>query len=391
MTDLIVAGDEIKVTLSIANNKPDSSKNIIVTDIIPDKTQYKQGSANISPKINGNTMTWNFDGMAPLEKKEITFTLLSDRNIKSVLHWAERIEDDIEVFDTKWKDLSVKGNNYWDATDEYPHEGPWAFYIYNDPAENDQHLFMRHPLQLNQNNPAIRFYHWYDLTINNGKPTVGTVELSVNDGPYTLAKDLFVKNGFTGPIPYGTFAEPFYQGFYGSSNGFIQSYIDLSAYKGQKVKLKFRFGNESLDNVLPTEKPYGWVIDDIELIDMKSYNSEACVEAKDIDQTCVSAPGRGAIVEVGETVGTNNVLPSKSKITILPNPAIEQAVLKFHIPDATKGFLEVLQKDIVIYNKHNVSTQVPFTLPVHNWTSGMYLVRFTTKSKTYVQKLIIAN
>ncbi len=392
MTDIVKAGEEITVTIKIANNKRDSSLNVVVKDIIPDQTTYKMGSANITPDINGNTLTWTFDKLKSLEQKEITYTLVSNKDNKSVLHWAERIKDDLEVFDKDWKDISVKGGNAWDVTDEYQHEGPWAFYIYSDPAENDQHLFMRNGVKLNQANPALRFYHWYSMTKDGSKPAVGTVELSVNDGPFTLAKDLFIKNGFTGPIPYGVFVEPFYEGFYGKSNGFVQSYVDLSAFKGQNIKVKFRFGNEDLSGTLPQEEPYGWVIDDIELIDLISYNAEACISAEGIDESCVTADGKGTLVEVGASVASKDVKKGNTAIGIYPNPAGKIAVLKFHTGQSAKGDLQVMQSGKTLFTKRDIDLKGPFLLDVHGWSAGMYIVKLTTKdSKIFTRKLVVAH
>ncbi len=389
MTELINAGEPIEVTINVANNVRDTSRNVMIRDIIPAKTSYKTSSASIAPAIHGDTLVWTFNQMLPLEQKEITYTLLTDGKNKSVLHWEEKIEDDLEVFDKTWKDISVKGLNVWDVTDEYTHEGPWAFYIYSDPEENDQHLFLRKGLKLTQEQPVIRFYHWYNLAINSGNPAVGTVELSVNDEPYTLAKDLFIKNGFTGLIPYGVFVEPFYEGFYGKSDGFIQSYIDLSQYRGKDLKLKFRFGNENLDNTLAEGKPYGWVIDDIQLIDLKNYNSEVCISADGRAEHCVAAPGKGSLVEVGTRVGTDDPKKKDSQWSIYPNPAKDFAVMKWSDESLTSGDILISHNDKLVFEARKVPFNAPYLLDIHNWVAGVYIVKVKSSGHRFVKKLII--
>ncbi len=394
MTELITAGENIDVQLKIANNKPDSSFHIVVKDHIPQKTSYVMGSANIAPVVDGNTLTWTFDVMTPLEEQTITYQLASDINNKSILHWSERIEDGIDVFDTRWKDISIKGANLWDVTDEYQHSGNSAFYIYSDPAENDQHAFMREAVKLDQDQPVIRFYHWYNLSSDNGKPAVGTVELSFNAGPFQLAKNLFFQNGFTGPIPYGTFVEPFYEGFYGKSDGFILSYMDLSDHKGEEAKLKLRFGNEDLAGNLPQAKPYGWVIDDIELIDMKNYNSEVCISAEGNAESCVSAPGKGTIVEVGDTLSAvkTPLRVGKNTISVRPNPARDFTVLKCNIPNAKKGNITVIQAEgKVVFSQDNTYLKAPVMIPTSGWSSGVYVVKVSTGGTSYTTQFLVAN
>ena len=88
----------------------------------------------------------------------------------------------------------------------------------------------------------------------------GVVEISTNNG--TTWSDLissFVSGGYNGSLGSSTNPLSGRSAFTGNSSGFIKSTISLSAYAGQTVKLRFRFGSDA--SVAGT----GWYIDDIQL------------------------------------------------------------------------------------------------------------------------------
>ncbi|MBK9013246.1 MAG: hypothetical protein IPM82_03735 [Saprospiraceae bacterium] len=86
---------------------------------------------------------------------------------------------------------------------------------------------------------------------------------------------------------------PNLQGFSGSSNGeFIPTYVDLSEWAGEDVVFRFRFGTNDGNG-----GTVGWVVDDIEFMDLLNYNGEACVTTAQGDNECAIAPEEGTIVE----------------------------------------------------------------------------------------------
>jgi Secretion system C-terminal sorting domain/Immune inhibitor A peptidase M6 len=95
----------------------------------------------------------------------------------------------------------------------------------------------------------------------------GVVEISTNNG--TTWSDLgnfFTSNGYTTTLNSSTNPLSGRRAFSGNSVTFKLSVIDLSSFKGQTVKIRFRFGSDN-----STGTTTGWYIDDIKL------NSEAAV------------------------------------------------------------------------------------------------------------------
>jgi hypothetical protein len=90
----------------------------------------------------------------------------------------------------------------------------------------------------------------------------GVVEISTNNG--TTWSDLgnfFTSNGYTTTLNSGTNPLGGRRAFSGNSTTFKLSVIDLSSFRGQNIRIRFRFGS---DNATGTTT--GWFIDDIRLI-----------------------------------------------------------------------------------------------------------------------------
>jgi len=164
----------------------------------------------------------------------------------------------------------------------------------------------------------------------------------VDGSPFVLADSLFIRNGFTGPIPYGTFVEPFYKGFYGSSDSFVRSYLDLKPFIGKKFNIKFRYGHDSYSEDIVLGAPNGWVVDDIELIDLVQYTGQACVEAQGVDRICVPPVEGATYVEARDTfIGVRDVA-ERPFFHVYPNPARRYLNVRFVEPSGGKAVADLL-------------------------------------------------
>lgn len=116
------------------------------------------------------------------------------------------------------------------------------------------------PAMVLGDNGRMSLWHWIDAEDSGAYPGQaydgGLVESSVNAGAWT---QMFPEEGYThtvragagGPFPVGTHI------FSGTSLDWTQIHFDLSAYAGQEIRLRFRFGS---DNNTGGE---GWFIDDL--------------------------------------------------------------------------------------------------------------------------------
>jgi len=103
----------------------------------------------------------------------------------------------------------------------------------------------------------LTFWHWYDIVPN--QQDGGWIEMSVNGQPWALA------------TPLGGYPDTKWGGdpaFAGASGGWVQAEINLSAYVGDLVGLRFRFwdhGELIGPTPLPDRRAPGWYLDDLEL------------------------------------------------------------------------------------------------------------------------------
>jgi hypothetical protein len=243
-------------------------------------------------------------------------------------------------------------------------------------------------LTVTGNKPVLRFWHQYDTEAGSD---AGFVEVQDLADPLLqwrrLTKDDAIRGGYDGGVQYTTFAIPFLYGFSGNSNGWKQSYFDLSAYSGKDITFRFRFGSDIA--VAPVNG--AWYIDEVEIMDLFHYAGEACLTADGGDHVCVSAPEYGVIVQP-ITVGTHE--PNKQSIPMLvqPNPADD--VLHISLGQALEGQVVA---SLVAADGRTVLTQTlqgfglgqVLTLDVHNVPAGMYTVHLQSGAGNAVQKVVI--
>lgn len=136
--------------------------------------------------------------------------------------------------------------------------------LYNVSAANDLSLATTAQYTLTPNTDAnystLTFWHRYNTEEGwDG----GVVEISTNNGgTWTDLGSSFISNGYNAALGGGSNLGT-RNAFTGTTAGFIKSVVDLSSYKGQSIRIRFRFGSDN--NTGPTTGVGGWWIDDIEI------------------------------------------------------------------------------------------------------------------------------
>lgn len=379
--NIIDAGDEIEYTILVENNKSEESKNVNVTDFIPENCTYIMGSANIPATVNGNEINFDLGNMSSLEKQEIIYKVKSSPNGSATL-WL----DDFENGEDNWDIAVDKGFTIWYLQDEYVNSGEAAFFTENQNDDADSYVYQFDPLLIDLENPALRFFHWYSTSTEDNTDG-GIVEISVNGQPYQFISPLkMLRNGYEGGLPYGTFVLPRLSGFYGDSEGFIDTYVDLEEYKGQEVQIRFRFGTEEggvRAGDLPI--PAGWVVDDVEYIDLLFYNSEVCVTDDSGAKECTSLPGKGTLVTPNYKVNNDDLPEDVEQWIMYPNPAQDVLKLKLDMTQRQDARVRILSTDGRMVQKLNiplrVGTQI-VEIPVQELTTGTYILEVQSGAGT---------
>lgn len=338
----IKPGDEIDYTITVANNKPSMTANVVVTDLIPEGCEYVAGSSNIEPTISGDQLIFELGDMASLQQEEIVYTVKSADNLASSTIWI----DDLESGEDNWDINLEEGFTIWYTQDEYANSGETAFYTENGDDDSDQLLIQFDPILMDVENPGMRFYHWYStstMTNTDG----GTIQFSRDGSVWSfIPEEKMLRNGYNTALPYGTFTIPNLFGFAGNSGGFVDTYVDLDEYRDEDVQVRFRFGTEAEgndDNTLPL--PAGWVVDDVEYLDLHFYKTDVCVTSGDGDNECASLPKKGTLVEPQLGVSADDLPEEVSKAFVYPSPATDIVRLRMDVKQAGEADIRVISED----------------------------------------------
>jgi len=347
-TELIEPGEDVDVTLTYVNHKLEPVTGVVITDEIPEKLTYIPGSGSIEPVVSGNMLSWDIGDLASLEGGDITYKLASDPADQS----GSLLYDDMENEETSRQSLIF--NNLVVAGDD----------------------------------PVLRFWHMIN------SPTGidgGFVEIS-NDGGniYVRMDDEFIKNGYSGGLAYGTFVIPNLNAFSGENDEFIDSYIDLSAYKGQTINVKFWYGSDGeVDSPMPANNA-GWFVDDFELLDLLTHRGSACISSAEGDDACTDPTE--TVVNSEDPSTTFEADVAGFEFDVFPNPASEMVNISVATENKGDYQLEITSLDGRIVNSVPVSirnTVELITIDTKSLMTGFYIVKLETKDGLITRKLII--
>jgi uncharacterized repeat protein (TIGR01451 family) len=378
---LVQPGDEIDVTLTINNHFAQKEPNVIVTDELQSGLTYVPGSGSIVPTVNGNVLTFNVGEMDYDTERKITYKVRSSTTNKSTALFVENFENDIA-----WDLVTEEGVETWLPNYDVYRSAETSMYIPNFEAETDASIISLYEINVIGQNPALRFWHLYNTELTNDG---GFVEISVDGAPFRLVpRDKFIANPYNTEIAYGTLAIPALFGFSGSSEGkWVDSYIDLSDYRGKNIKLKFRFGTNA--TIAPTTENAGWHVDDIELMDLFIYDTKACISSPN-NQVCAEI--EEVIVDSDGIVNAQDETFDYFNMSLVPNPASDYVVVRTDLPIAQKVDISVFSLDgreISTISKVMNAGQNIETLSTASWAKGVYMVTLKTESSSTTQKLVI--
>ena len=380
-TDLITAGDDIEITLVVTNHKDDMVTGVTVNDEIPSGAEYVGGSTSGAnePTENGGVLSFEIGDLPSGESVTITYTLESSVELVSISQFYEGGESGFAQFGFD----ALEGVDLWTTTntDAFTDENSW--FVPNAAADNDQVLFSIFPIELAGDQPVLRFNHRYDI---NPGTDGGIIQISTDNFEwFTVPTDKIFRGGYRGQLGYSAFAIPNISGYWGNSNGWFSSYIDLSDYAGQQVYVRFRFGSDA------TGTAEGWYVDDIEVIDMYNYNGQACVSSDEGDEACAIADAKGTVVEVGEPNSTTSI-EKETQVSVFPNPANDllNVAISTIQPQTLNVSLVSASGTQLLEQRVNVGSNEVIPINVSNLPAGFYFVKvYTADRQLAIEKVIL--
>jgi uncharacterized repeat protein (TIGR01451 family) len=383
MTAIINAGDDIDVILRVTNHKDEAVTDVVVTDIFPAGATFITGSASITPTIDGDMISFDLGGMNSGEMRLITYKLASSPDEVSNTLFI----DDMESGEEEW-DLDVlEGNNLWEVSTAQANSGTNAWFATDSPEESDFILEKKNSFYVppSAEKPVLRFYHWYDTEWGFDG---GIVEVSTDFGAtWEVIGDKMFRNGYETVLSFFAFNVSKMPAFAGDGDSFRPTYVDLSAYSGQGIRVRFRFASDEETGV---ENNVGWFVDDVEFMDMSNYNSEACVMSAEGDMACAAADSRGTIVESTMVVSTEEALQNID-ISVYPNPAKDILQLKINTDKVENLELSIISIDgkAVLVETTEANGLAHLSMDVSGLSAGFYFLKIANESGILTKKIVI--
>ena len=381
-TPLIEPGENIQITITVTNHKSETANNVIVTDELP--AGLILTSASGGGTLSNGMVTWNLGDMTSGQVIQLSYTAKSADAVGSNRYFRD-------VMDTNddWYSLNANqnGQEYFSLQNNVVKTGTHAWEAASVPNQSRFSLETLQEITVAGAKPVLRFWHQYntekslDAGIFEVKPTA---DLTWQSFP---ANKIF-RNPYPGKLDYGTFAVANLSGFSGNSNGWVQSYLDLSDYSGETVNIRFRFGTNEDSGTQPVGH---WYIDEIEVMDMLNYDTEACVADDNGDHACAKAKERGVIVQPG-IVGADEPRAGSIPMQVQPNPAYDMLYISAGVALAGPVRVELIGTDgrVVLSRQMNgVAEGQVLTLDVQQVPAGIYVVRLESAAGSSVRKVVI--
>lgn len=391
-TSSVDPGKEVTVTINAINHIPSRQSKVIITDELPDGMTYVPGSGSMQPTVSGNLLTFDLGDMDYKKEVKITYKTQASLTNKSMQLAYENFDEEAD-----WETTQEEGSEFWATSFDIFRSAEQSYAIFNSATDGDASL-ISDPFTVAGNFPALRFWHRYNTESGNDG---GFIEVSVDGGEFVrIDRSKFFRNGYSAPLAYGTLAQPNIYAFSGNTGGdwtntlegpWVDSYIDLSEYKGKTLRFKFRFATN--DTVKPTSPFAGWYIDDFELLDIYKYTAQACIASENGagEKACTQAIE--TIVNSDGLVNTNDALENQFfTMDITPNPAADYAVVSVSAPVEGPATLSIVNVDgkVISQSPINIST-VPSqkTIYTAGMVGGLYFVKVQNGNHVGIKKLVI--
>ena len=394
IASLVELNAETQVTLSISNDKDEAQINMAVSDFIPEGFSYVDNSANVPATLMNDQIIFEFDTFESGREEVITYMVKADGGISSTVMTSNTVETSQEL--SEWQRVLGEGTNLWQTINNsiFPtYSGDQAWFVQEVDSESKQEIIFPN-IEVTGTLPVLRFFHRINTEFaRNG----GFVEISEDGVIWNDARDKFIRNGYDCPLQYTTFAIPGHFAFSGKNDDYIDSWIDLSEYKNQTVSVRFRFGTNNItpgitpaaDNDETFTPDSGWFIDDLDIIDLVTLESQACISTTS-DQVCT--PFATTIINNAIVSGTEDFSIEGVEITVFPNPAQDYFIMKVISEKAFDANMSLLSIDGQVISNKTISVtpgENQITTNTSHLPSGFYITQLRSGDNIVNEKIFV--
>ena len=369
--------DDLVYTLKVYNHRSEDATGVYVMDTLQNDVTYVSESSTCDVQTNGNILTFTLGDMQSGTSIECTYSVSPSEDLFSEIIFEDDMEDD----DYYWITWSDEGNEpEWSLIDFEANSGEYAWYAPNIAERSVSYLGLE-PFIVQGNAPTLSFWHKYstEASYDGGYISVSTDELNFEE-----VSSNFIRGHYRGVSQ----ASPPLGGidsFWGESDGFINTLVDLSDYMGETITIRFTYVTDEENS---TENVEGWTVDDVRIIDRYQINNTACVYSSNpSDYSCDNIANAGTMMYNTYGISVNEVEESNS-IQIFPNPSNSLTSIKLSGDWDAIVLLKVfdVQGKLVFEESNNVPT---IELSTENYADGMYFIELSDQNTTIMKKVTI--
>lgn len=372
VTDTL-AGSDITYELEIRNGKRDTIFDAVVTDILPAGTSLVPGSSDCAITVTDGVLTINLGDTPGEAIIYCSYQLSTDPDEFSIID----SEEDTRTFGD-WDRENPLSDADWRFRSSFDFTQSRAFFARNEDFTTDQLLIMEDPITLTGSHPGLVIFHAYETQEG---VDGGVIEITTNNGDSweDVGASRILENSYDQPLsdttdnPLG--GRP---AFHGRNFDLIRSAIDLSDFAGQEIKIRFRFGTDSLN------AGDGWWIDQINFMEELSVVvNRACATTEEV--TICSEAGT---LLFADPTSTEEILQNR-ELAIFPNPTNGELTVRLPQPLQEAVDLRILSIDGRQIRQYNYSSFYRERLQLGGLTPGVYLLQFRTSAGLSTRRIIL--
>jgi len=391
ITSLVQPGENIPIRIIITNHNDYEVDNVVISEILSAGLSLESNSLSLPHTVKGDTIRISLGNLLSQEERLIEYEYRTDPDLKSITKLYNSI-DSLEDADEWTIDLTNSvGPNNWKKSELNSNSAPFSWQV-NEIDELSDQMISYTDLEILGNRPTVRYWHKVNCTpVDNG----GFVEYSLDGENWQKVSERFVLEGYNNPIAFDNLGIAGLEGYSGQTDEFVPAYLDFSDLKGQEIDLRFRFATydySPFNTELYTEEN-GWFIDDLELMDLKTYSINAFVSAANADT--IYAEQKVIVIDSDKVVDDTGIdEPSQNAFhfSISPNPAQDFIQLALDCITAKDINIELLTVD-----GRRLFTERFQCIPGNNFKNidissyprGIYLLRLKTNQGLYSHKVIL--
>ncbi len=386
VTPTVSGGEVIEVEVTVTNHKTGAATNVMVSEELPQGLELIVSSANFPAMVQGDMAFFELGDLASQQEVVLNYQLRTSDQVTS----TQLLLLDCDAREGWFTEEPEENNsNRWFNNSQQVYAGQNAWWVRSIAAESRQSAFMQFPFTVDATKPVVRFFHSY---VTEGGQDAGIVQISTDEEAEDW-RDLttaFVRNGYSGPVNYLTFVTPNLLGFSGNSNGFQASYIDLSAYAGQDIRLRFNFATSS-GNGLNAPGQGFWAFDEVEFMDLVNYDTEVVVTSDEDDRATARAGNLGTVV-LGQKTPLRNLPELPIAIELYPNPSNGLVQIQIQSELQTQAELSVIDAIGRTIHQQTIALNQQadqWQLDLREELSGVYFVKISTADRVIVKKLLL--